>query len=93
MKRIFLLLFVAVVGTIMLYLSRFWFLDLWPRQGLFGWRELRPAGGLLDRWLRGTEFRPFELLIWACAVFLILTWLQKLVDFIFKPKTGDASND
>ena len=93
MKRIFLLSLIAIVGIVMLYLSRFWFLDLWPRQGLFGIRDLRPGGGLLDRWLRGTDFRPFELLIWACAVFLILTWLQKLVDFIFRPKIGDTSND
>ena len=93
MKRVLLLILVAVVAIIMFYLSRFWFLDLWPRGGLFGWAELRPGGGLLDRWLRGTQFRPFELLIWSCGVFLILTWLQKFVDYISKPKAGDASND
>lgn len=82
MKRIVLLVLMAVLGIIMLYLSRFWFLDLWPRAGLFGWQELRPGGGLLGRWLRGTPFAPFELLIWACGVFLILTGLQKFIDFI-----------
>ena len=85
MKRIALLLLVAAVGIIMLYLSRFWFLDLWPRSGLVGWQELRPGGGLLGRWLRGTQFAPFELLIWAAGVFLALTWLQKLVSFLTKP--------
>jgi len=47
----------------------------------------------LDRWLRGTQFRPFELLIWSCGVFLVLTWLQWLVDTLSKPKAGDAPND
>jgi hypothetical protein len=82
MKRIALLLLIAVLGIIMLYLSRFWFLDLWPRSGLFGWEVLRPGGGLLGRWLRGTPFAPFELLIWSTSVFLILTYLQRFIDFI-----------
>ena len=82
MKRVILLLLMLLVGAIMLYLSRFWFLDLWPRAGLFGVAELRPGGGLLGRWLRGTPFAPFELLIWGTGVFLILTYLQKFIDFI-----------
>lgn len=73
----------------MLYLSRFWFLDLWPRQGLFGWEALRPGGGLIGRWLRGTLFAPFELLIWAVGVFLVLTWTQKIIDFLFTPKSDE----
>ncbi len=81
MKRVFVLLLVALLGLIMLYVSRFWIFDLWPRSGLFGWAELRPNGGLLARWLRGTSFAPFELLIWAAGVFMILTGLQKIVDF------------
>lgn len=95
MKRIALLVLMAVLGIIMLYLSQFWFLDLWPRSGLFGWQELRPDGGLLGRWLRGTPLAPFELLIWACGVFLILTYLQKFIDFILPAKTPeeDAHND
>lgn len=92
MKRIVLLVLMAVLGTIMLYLSRFWFLDLWPRAGLFGWQELRPGGGLLGRWLRGTPFAPFELLIWACGVFLILTYLQKFIDFIL-PAANSEKDD
>lgn len=82
MKRITLLIVVALVGAILLYLSRFWFLDLWPRSGLLGWAELRPDGGLLGRWLRGTPFAPFELLIWATGVFVILTYLQRVIDFV-----------
>jgi len=89
MKRIALLLLTAVVGVIMLYLSRFWIFDLWPRSGLFGIEQLRPGGGLLARWLRGTQFAPFELLIWASGVFLILTYLQKFIDFIFPAPIAD----
>lgn len=95
MKRIILLVLMAVLGIIMLYLSRFWIFDLWPRSGLFGWQELRPGGGLLGRWLRGTPFAPFELLIWITGVFLILTYLQKFIDFILPAPAPeeDAHND
>ncbi len=92
MKRIALLVLILLVGTIMLYLSRFWFLDLWPRSGLFGWEALRPGGGLLGRWLRGTPFAPFELLIWAIGVFLILTYLQKFIDFLFPADPSEKDN-
>lgn len=80
MKRLLWLAVVAAVGLILLYLSRFWIWSLWPRSGLFGLSELRPQGGLLATWLRGTDFAPFELLVWAIGVFLILTFLQKLYD-------------
>ncbi|MEL6640942.1 MAG: hypothetical protein AAFP98_06460 [Pseudomonadota bacterium] len=94
MKRAFLLILMVLIGTIMLYLSRFWFLDLRPRTGLFGWEELRPGGDLIRRWLSGTPFAPFELLIWAVGVFLVLTWLQKLIDFIFRPSdVADGTSD
>ena len=82
MKRVLLLLVALFIGIVLLYLSRFWFLDLWPRSGLFGWEALRPQGGLVGRWLRGTPFAPFELLIWVTGAFLILTFLQKIIDFI-----------
>lgn len=93
MKRLVLLLLVFGIGVILLYLSRFWFLDLWPRSGLFGWDALRPGGGLLGRWLRGTPFAPFELLIWVCGVFMILTYLQRGLDFVLAKlhsKTEDS---
>jgi hypothetical protein len=78
MKRILPLAVVTFVAVILVYISRFWFLQLWSGPGLFGWRELPPQGGLLGRWLRGTDFAPFELLIWAGLCFLALTFLQKL---------------
>ncbi|WP_223423752.1 hypothetical protein [Tateyamaria pelophila] len=80
MKRIFWLGLVTGVGIVLLYLSRFWIWSVWPRSGLFGLEDLRPQGGLLATWLRGTDFAPFELLVWAIGVFLILTILQKLYD-------------
>lgn len=84
MQRVFTLIFVAILGVALLYVSRFWVFDLWPRSGLFGIAELRPQGGLLARWLRGTPFAPFELLIWACGVFVLFTWAQKLFDRLSK---------
>ncbi|MFK7754499.1 MAG: hypothetical protein AB8B51_18370 [Sedimentitalea sp.] len=83
-RRFIALTLTALVFATIYYLSRFWTFSLWPRSGLAGFEELRPTGGLLARWLRGTDFAPFELLIWAIAVFLILTWLQKLFDLFPK---------
>ncbi len=81
MKRLFALVIMACVGAALFYISRFWIFNLWSRDGLFGLSELRPQGGLLATWLRGTQLAPFELLIWVIAVFIGLTWLQKLFDF------------
>ena len=78
-KRILALLVVAAIALVLLYLSRFWIFDWWGREGLFGIRELRPQGGLLGQWLRGTPLAPFELLIWVCCVFFVLTWLERLL--------------
>ena len=77
-RRLIWLVITAIVAIALLYISRFWVFDLWPRPGLFGLRELPPQGGLLARWLRGTPFAQFELLIWTCGVFLVLTWLENL---------------
>ena len=80
MRRVISLFIVTLVAAILFYISRFWYLSLWPRSGLFGLEQLRPQGGLLARWLGQTDLAPFELLIWAVAGFLILTYLQKLFD-------------
>jgi hypothetical protein len=85
MKRIVWLIVMALVAAILFYLSRFWGLMLWTRGGLFGVAELRPQGGLVDQWLRGTNLAPFELLIWAIGAFLVLTVLQKLYDRLNPP--------
>lgn len=85
MNRIFWLLIAAVTTAILYYVSRFWTFRLWSRDGLFGFEDLRPQGGLVGRWLRGTDFAPFELLIWAVGAFLLLSVLQKLYDLLNKP--------
>lgn len=92
MKRVLLLSLMGIISLIMFYLSRFWFFDLWPRGGLFGWDALRPDGGLLGIWLSGTKLAPFELLIWGCAVFLGLTYLQKFIDRIFPAAPSETKN-
>lgn len=76
-RRIFWLLLTLSVAVILFYLSRFWIFDLWGRAGLFGFRDLRPQGGLLAQWLRGTPLAPFELIIWVVSFFLILTGFEK----------------
>lgn len=79
-RRVIFMAVVAVLGVFAFYISRFWDFRLWGREGLFGIEELRPAGGLLARWLRGTDFAPFELMIWVVGVFLGLTLLQWIFD-------------
>lgn len=81
-RRIVLMAITATLGVIAYYLSRFWDFRLWDREGLFGVEALRPQGGLLARWLRGTDFAPFELMIWVAGVFIALTFLQKIFDRI-----------
>lgn len=83
---------VLLIGAALIYVSRFWAFSLWGRDGLFGVSELRPQGNLMAQWLRGTDFRPFDLIIWVVAGFLILTWTQKLFDKIFPatPPKEDA---
>lgn len=84
MKRWLGLSIAVLAGMVFYYLSRFWGLSLWSRDGLFGLKQLSPNGGLLGRWLQGTPLAPFELLIWIAGVFLILTYLQKGFDKAFK---------
>ncbi len=83
-RRLFWLGTMAAVGFALIYLSRFWIFRLWGREGLLGIPAIRPQGGLLARWLRGTDLAPFELLIWVVGVFLILTILQKVYDKLSK---------
>ncbi|MEM9796685.1 MAG: hypothetical protein AAF919_09360 [Pseudomonadota bacterium] len=93
MKSFLLLPVAALTALVLFYLSQFWFLDLWPREGLFGFEALHPRGDLLARWLRGTQFAPFDLLIWACGSFLVLTGLQSLVDFLTPTPPEDHNDD
>ena len=92
-RRAVTLVLIALLALVLLYLSRFWFLSLWDRGGLFGVEELRPQGGLLGRWLRGTFAAPFELLIWATGGFIVLTWAQKLIDRLTAPPPKGDKDD
>ena len=85
MKRVIWLIVTAGMAVVFFYLSRFWYLRLWGREGLFGQDALRPQGGLVGQWVRGTDFAPFELLIWVIGVFLVLTALQKIYDLFNRP--------
>ncbi|MEO9822829.1 MAG: hypothetical protein ABJQ34_15610 [Paracoccaceae bacterium] len=85
MKRTLWLIVVACVAVVFFYLSRFWLFRFWGRDGLFGQDALRPQGGLVGQWVRGTDFAPFELLIWVIGVFLVLTALQKIFDLFNRP--------
>ncbi|MEP4196235.1 MAG: hypothetical protein ABJL99_11450 [Aliishimia sp.] len=93
MRRWVTLALIAVLSAILFYLSRFWFLSLWPRSGLFGIEALRPTGGLVGRWLRGTDFAPFELLIWAMGCFVLLTLGQKIYDAVSTNADEGDSHD
>ncbi len=86
------LLIVAAVGAMLFYISRFWTFSLWSRDGLFGLEWLRPQGGLLARWLRGTDFVAFELLIWVVGGFLLLSLLQAIFNLLTpSPSEEDPS--
>lgn len=93
-RRIGLLAVVGLLTAVFYYLSRFWDFRFWDREGLFGVEQLRPQGGLLARWLRGTDLAPFELMIWVIGIFLILTLLQNLLDRLpLRPQTKDENDD
>ncbi len=85
MRKALFLTITAIVAAILFYISRFWFLSFWPRSGLLGIDALRPQGGLLARWLRGTDAAPFELIIWVVVCFLVLTWAQKAYERLTRP--------
>lgn len=70
---------VLLTGTALFYISRFWDFRLWGREGLFGIEALRPQGGLLAVWLRGTPLAPYELLVWGALCFAVLTLLERLL--------------
>lgn len=87
-RRIASLVVVAVVALCLFYISRFWGFRLWGNEGLLGIEALRPQGGLLALWLRGTPLAPYELLVWGIGSVLILTGVQKVLDKI-APAPGD----
>ncbi|MEM7289016.1 MAG: hypothetical protein AAF412_01385 [Pseudomonadota bacterium] len=79
MKRMVYLAISATVGLILLYISRFWPFEWWERPGLFGSRDLPPGGAVLRRWLNGTEFAPYDIILWFIIGFVVLTVLQSII--------------
>lgn len=79
MKRVLVVFIVVIVSIVLLYISRFWPVELWTRRSTLGDLGLRPGGGLLAIWLRGTPLAQFELILWAAGSFLALSVTEKLV--------------
>ena len=77
-RRIAAAALVVCVSVLLLYLSRFWPVQLWTRQDLLAQAGLLPGGDMLRIWLRGTVFAPFDLLLWSGTVFVVLSWTEKL---------------
>jgi hypothetical protein len=64
---------------ILLYLSRFWiWVGPWSQDGLFGLKIIPPNGNMVNFWLQGTWWQSFDIIIWACGGFLLLSVLQRL---------------
>lgn len=93
MRRILMLILVSCLAAVFFYLSRFWYLSLWERPGLFGAEALRPQGDLVSQWLRGTNAAPFELLIWALGCFAILSIVQKIYDWTTRKPDGGETHE
>ncbi len=88
MRRFLAILVVLLVAIFLLYISRFWPVELWGRRSFLGELGLRPNGGLLAQWLRGSLLAPFELLIWVILGFLSLTAIEKITSWL-NPNAGE----
>ncbi len=76
----------AALSATALYVSPYWTFRLWDRrEPPFDWELLRPQGDLIAQFLRGTPFRPYEIILWAIGVFLVLSILQAIWTRIFRP--------
>lgn len=82
MRRILASVIVLIVAVVLLYLSRFWPFEFWTRRSFLGEWGLRPGGGMLQFWLRGTPFAQLELILWVVGSFVALTWTEKLVQLL-----------
>lgn len=76
--RVFKIVVIIIAAILLLYISRFWPVELWPRRGALADLGLRAQGGMLAYWLRGTPLAPFELVIWVVLTFTVLTGLDRL---------------
>jgi hypothetical protein len=70
---------------VLLYLSRFWiWVGPWSQEGLFGLKIVSQSGNLVNFWLQGTWWESFDIIIWGCGAFLLLTVLQRLAHWFAK---------
>ncbi len=76
-RRIVGLALALLLCVVLFYISRFWDFRLWTGK-LLGIEGLRPQGGLLALWLRGTPLAPYELLVWVVGGFLVLSLAERL---------------
>jgi len=76
-KRILAILIICLAAIVLLYMSRFWPIELWSRRSFLGELGLRPNGGMLGHWLRGTSLAQFDILIWGVISFLVLSLLDR----------------
>lgn len=72
--------FLAIVfAVIITYASRFWpWPGFWSTEGVFGVSWLHPNGEWVKRFLRGTVFARYDLLIWGGLAFLLLSIAEAL---------------
>jgi len=77
------LVFAGGLFAIVLYASRYWPLQLWGRDGLFGIGWLRSGGDVLRQQLNALwrslgigQLGAFDILIWGLAIFGFLSVLQ-----------------
>lgn len=76
MRKILSICVTVVAGLALLYLSRFWPFELWPRNGVLAGLGFRPGGDLVRFWVRGTQLAQFDFLIWGIVGFITLSVLE-----------------
>lgn len=70
---------------VLLYLSRFWiWVGPWSSDGLLGLKVISPYGNMVNFWLRGTWWQTFDIVIWGCGAFILLTLLQRFAGLFSK---------
>lgn len=83
-RRIIGLAVAAILIVALAYVSRFWAVPLWGREGLFGLGWLKPGGDLWRGWMRELGLGPYDLILWAVGAFFVLSVAQKIWDRVFR---------
>lgn len=67
----------VILTLLLLHVSRFWvWVGPWSNDGLFGLGILSPYGNMVNFWLAGSWLQDFDILIWGCGAFLLLSALS-----------------